>query len=765
MKNLLLFTAFLLVFTCGKLSAQYNQKLYNKLTEDLDRSRSNAQKIKALLALGDYHVEQSYMAGYLKSIDTAFVYAKKSEDMAIAIKSKTYLADTYLLYSKAYNYISDYKNSIDFANKAIAVFNDAKDDKGVCRANRTLFRALRYLDNRPDLTKLTGDNVKLAFKTKDNYLIGMAYEDLALANIYGTGDETRVLEPFNLSLKYYKAAGKYDLQHIYSLQAGIYCYFSEQEKAMKCTIEAIRLANKFNDTSYDMIALYGNAGRTYKDIERYDIAEKYYTKAYAIANRYIDPEASLNIAVNLKDVLKYVGQKNRELAIVKDIEKLYPLCSPSGQLTAFATLIMHYLNSNDFKTAKKYYEKTEPLIPYAEGDSAAAASITPALTNYYYITGQYKLSQKYIDLYNSSVTDAAIHSRPFVNTVQFLLDSVQGKYLMAIKDLQVVQAYEDSMFNETKHRQINELEIKHSVEQNKKDNLLLKKKAELQQSQLSHTELIRNISFTGILLLAIIVFLVYRKYFITQRLRKVISSKNAKLEILLTEKENLLEEKEWLLEEKEWLLKEIHHRVKNNLQVVMSLLNTQSYFLNDAAAKEAIKNSQHRIHSMSLIHKKLYQSDSIVSVNMADYFWELIEYYKIAFDTDNCIKFDLNIEPVELDSAQAVPIGLILNEAINNALKHAFPHGKGTIAIHVETLPDNRIKLVIEDNGVGFAGDIATFSFSSLGMKLIKGFCGELSADLSFTNHSGLGIIIIFTNNMKTPENTHAAATEEQLTA
>src|SRR5690606_36744203 len=128
----------------------------------------------------------------------------------------------------------------------------------------------------------------------------------------------------------------------------------------------------------------------------------------------------------------------------------------------------------------------------------------------------------------------------------------------------------------------------------------------------------------------------YRNY----RNKQKANSKLEQQQIVINDKNHALEH---LLNEKEWILKEIHHRVKNNLQIVMSLLNTQSDYLKDKSALTAIRDSQHRVHSMSLIHQKLYQSEDMTSIPMPAYITDLTEYLKDSFDTST-IHFDLTIE-------------------------------------------------------------------------------------------------------------------------
>src|SRR5262249_22759774 len=133
------------------------------------------------------------------------------------------------------------------------------------------------------------------------------------------------------------------------------------------------------------------------------------------------------------------------------------------------------------------------------------------------------------------------------------------------------------------------------------------------------------------------------------------------------------EQLQYLLKEKEWLVREIHHRVKNNLQIVMSLLNSQSAYIDNEPALTAIHDSQHRVQAMSLIHQKLYNSENLSSIEMSNYIRELAYNLRDSFNAGKHIRFNFNIESIEMDVSQAVPVGLILNEAITNSIKYAFP--------------------------------------------------------------------------------------------
>lgn len=728
---------------------QYNLKQYNRLTFQMKSAKTDDRRLELILAIGDYHVEQSYMEGYQKSMDTARTLAVDGMKLARKIKSPKAVAKVYLLLSKIYNYESNYSQSIAEAEKAIAIFTRQKDNAGLCYANRTLFRALRYLLDFKVTSVITTGNLSIARKTKSPLLLGIAYEDCAQNSLY-VNDDAAALVYINEAIKHYKAAGKQDLQQCYAIQALLYSTLNYQEKAFQSSNMAVTLAESLGDTSFDMAQVYNFAAKTYVQIERYETAKVLLRKALMVAKKYIDPQTIVNQALDLREMLDGSSDRKEHRDVLKIIEDNYSRCNVPLKQISLAHLTDYYASIKNYEKADKYFDSLK-AIPQEYNNKATAQAVTAALIRY----NIYKknISQAKLNLNRYKARSVKLVDKAFIYHMHFKIDSLQGNYLQAIKHYQLAGNYTDSIFNLTRNRQLTEMEVLYDVERRKKDNLLLSQKAKLQQARLDKVTYNKNLILGIAIFLGGIAILIIRQYRMIRRSRKQTTAKNKILEQLITEKENLLNEKEYLLEEKDWLLKEIHHRVKNNLQVVMSLLNTQSYFLSDNSAKEAIRNSQHRIHSMSLIHKKLYQSDNIAQINMAVYFWELIEYYKIAFDTENRIRFELNVEPVELDSSLAVPVGLILNEAINNALKHAFPDNqKGIITIRLETLDDNNIVLCIKDNGIGIAGDITISNFSSLGMKLIRGFCGEINAALQLSGEGGLAITLKFCYNRNTIE-------------
>jgi two-component sensor histidine kinase len=207
-------------------------------------------------------------------------------------------------------------------------------------------------------------------------------------------------------------------------------------------------------------------------------------------------------------------------------------------------------------------------------------------------------------------------------------------------------------------------------------------------------------------------------------------------------------------DERDWLIKEIHHRVKNNLQIVLSLLNTQlSYLRNDEAIK-AIQNSQHRMYAISLVHQKLYQTSSVSNINMVVYIRELVEYLKDAYDVEGKVTFSFDLVPLDLDVNLALPLGLIINEAINNALKYAFPgETRGNLKIRLNSVKKDKYTFSIADDGIGLSHDYDLRPVNSFGKNLMAGLANQLGGTYEMKNNGGVEVIVEFNIANKTNHN------------
>jgi|GEM_PF-2348935 len=270
---------------------------------------------------------------------------------------------------------------------------------------------------------------------------------------------------------------------------------------------------------------------------------------------------------------------------------------------------------------------------------------------------------------------------------------------------------------------------------------LLKQENKIQESELQRAGLLRNMMIAGAIGLALILILTYSRY----RMKKKTSDKLALQREEIKQKNNSLEaligEKDKLLIEKEWLVKEVHHRVKNNLQMVISLLNSQSAYLASQDAVAAIRESQRRMHAMSLIHQRLYEKDESI-IDMKSYIEELASYLKDSFDCPN-VEFVLDLQSLTLDVSKAIPLGLILNEAITNSLKYAFPDFlPGHILITLKHVL-SEVELIIADDGVGIEAN-QTIHRKSLGMSLLKGLTTQIGGTYQIYTENGVEITVRF---------------------
>ncbi len=199
------------------------------------------------------------------------------------------------------------------------------------------------------------------------------------------------------------------------------------------------------------------------------------------------------------------------------------------------------------------------------------------------------------------------------------------------------------------------------------------------------------------------------------------------------------------LKEKDVLLKEIHHRVKNNLQIVSSLLSLQSRYIEDEGTVEMFKDSQSRIKSMALIHEKLYQTGDLTRIDLSEYVNELVSDLFRSYSVNTyLVKYNIESRSILLDINTAIPCGLIINELVTNSIKHAFPHDRaGEINIEVNCIDDNFL-LMVKDNGVGFPENLELENIKTLGLQLVTSLTKQLEGNIKLNRENGTGIRIEF---------------------
>ena len=203
------------------------------------------------------------------------------------------------------------------------------------------------------------------------------------------------------------------------------------------------------------------------------------------------------------------------------------------------------------------------------------------------------------------------------------------------------------------------------------------------------------------------------------------------------------------LAEKDVLLREVHHRVKNNMQIISSILRMQSRNIDDPKLQDVLQESQNRIRSMALIHENLYNHKSLANIKFSTYIKSLSGNIARTYANKNAtIQFDYQIDDAYLPMDIAIPCGLIINELISNSFKYAFRCRKeGVISIHFNALEGKEFELIVGDDGVGIPSDIDITKTKSLGMKILHKLVMQIDGDLQYDFNNGTKFRITFKNN------------------
>ena len=403
--------------------------------------------------------------------------------------------------------------------------------------------------------------------------------------------------------------------------------------------------------------------------------------------------------------------------------------------------------------AEKYMTKADQFIPYLDGKEIKAeylntkgilaekkGDMNKALTYYkrfqsiseeigfilYELESTANMAQTYylIENYDSALyfsqkvlQDAKNQSNiAFTRTAYQLISDIYEKtkdYESALQNFKLFFAFDDSVYNADAQVKLKEEQVRRDVEGIRTEKELVEANAALLKQQ-NNLYLIVGGVFLGILVLVSFLYLNLRKA------KSKIDSQNR---------------------ERETLLKEIHHRVKNNLQIISSILNIQSRKLEDDSARSAVKEGRSRIKTMSLIHEKLYSTSELSVINMKEYIHELSEFLVKTYRPDNNISREIETEEIVLDIDQAIPVGLILNELISNSLKYAFDSKGGSLKIRM-LKKFEQLHLEVSDNGIGLPENFN--DIKSMGMRLVNSLTEQIEGVLDIKTHPGTSFIIRF---------------------
>jgi two-component sensor histidine kinase len=539
------------------------------------------------------------------------------------------------------------------------------------------------------------------------------------------------LVALNNALVAYKKVHFPKLQFAYDLMGTVYMQKSQYREALRYGLLAEKTALALKDTSVLLCTIYCRLGSTYFLINEVGQAHIFFAKALKIAEKFHDTPAIRISMQSLFAVLATERKYPEALALLQETVKKYPSANTEEIIMFNANFIRSYSGMKNYKMAEHYANILLKNGLLSEGGSTMAYALSEMI-EYFIRSGQYARAAKYTGLLKStSVKFSRKRAEYKAYLFMFKTDSAQKKYLSAIENYRHYNFLKDSLYDLEKTKQVEELKIKYESDQKEQNITALEKNNSLQQENVKRADSIRNISISGAVVLLIFIILLYKSYRLNMAKNSAINLKNEALNRLVTDKE--------------WLLKEIHHRVKNNLQIVTGLLQRQSAYIDNDEALAAIQNSENRMHAIALIHQKLYQSESLDLISMPEYIEEMIQHLKDSCALENRIVFEKHLAAISLDVAQAVPLGLILNEAITNAIKYAYKADENGI-IYI-TLVNNEGKLnqlTIADDGPGLPEGFDLNKVDSLGINLIRGLSKQLGGSVAFSSEQGCTINIIF---------------------
>ncbi|WP_167855325.1 sensor histidine kinase [Hymenobacter wooponensis] len=520
---------------------------------------------------------------------------------------------------------------------------------------------------------------------------------------------------------------------------------------------AIRRAKVTQDTA-ELGEFYTRVGLTYYELNELAKVDEYLRLSLQQAIGRHDQKYARYLAVQIVRNMVVMGRPKQALALMLQVQRRFPPQTTADSVYLATGFLRCYIATKQFKLAAQSCQSLRRQVEELPATYANRIEVYLGIGRFFVATHQYNKAREYLQqtvLLSKNAGYKTILESSYL--LLFKADSAQGLATAAIANYQHYKTMHDSIFNERNSKQIAGLQIQYDTKEKEQSIALLTKQSLLQQMTIRQRGFQRNVFLGGTLLMASLLGLGYNRFRLKQRSNQLLEAqqaeihrKNAALEQVLGEKDQLLEERQELLVEKDWMLKEIHHRVKNNLQVVSSLLSTQSRHLHDPQAVAAIRESQNRVQVMALLHQKLYQADHLGRVNLADYAREIVNYLVESFDRQRSVQVQLELAPIELETTVATPLGLILNEAVTNALKHAFPPPRrGTLTVSLVSLGPQQYQLIITDDGVGLPQGFDLTRSRSLGMVIIKGLSRQLDGQLAVSTAQGACLSLQFDTSKK----------------
>jgi two-component sensor histidine kinase len=547
-------------------------------------------------------------------------------------------------------------------------------------------------------------------------------------------------------LSLYQRSGYRPIHYTLDLLGATSMRLGDFQKAIKYSLATIQSAKSTQDTT-SLGFFYGRAGDVYGWCHQLEKGIYYYQLALRHAELNHDNPLILDASYGIVNDLFLLNKPKQALAFLLQRLKTHPPQNDIDRLFLAEGLTKCYLGTKQYEQAGQTCAQMITLLKtnVIKGNYSFQMQMYRTIGNYYLATHGY--SKAKLALTEELIAAKHVNNRPHIATVYlslFQADSAQGHLLAAISYYKRFKNLTDSILTASTRKQLAVLQLQKESEKREQSIAMLTKQTQVQQANLGRQQTQRNAILASAILLSLLLGVSYNRYLIKQRSNQLLETKQLEIDQKNQTLEQVLEEKDGLLVEKEWMLKEIHHRVKNNLQIVNELLDSQVDYLRDSQTLGIVRESQNRIQAMALIHQKLYQSQSLSRVNMQEYIREIVEHLVLSFDRQDSVRTCLEVSAIELDVSVATPLGLIINEAVTNSLKYAFPGGRtGTLTISLAQ-GAGRYHLLLADDGIGLPSGMDITKSRTMGLVMIRGLSEQLNATLTFEPGAGTRISLDF---------------------
>jgi two-component system, sensor histidine kinase PdtaS len=517
---------------------------------------------------------------------------------------------------------------------------------------------------------------------------------------------------YEQAMMHYKAVADTTYKsHLLPNVAILYKDLGMYERALDISFEAIgQLEKKGN--SRELASCYNTIASVYAKTKDLESALEFHKKALAVRK-------SLGLTKSVSHSYNNIGEVFSTLKMydsaIANLERSIMLKRAGDDKKGIAVTLNNlgkvYLLQKKFKDAERTF--LEVLASeHLKEDRVGLATTQINMSEVYADMGLYVKAEYYLDKAERSLRDiGSLEPLAEALKLRVRLLTARNRFGEAVKVLQELQVIRDSLIAFEKIESLMAVQVRYETDKKQEEISRLNERDQATQVQLDSQQrwIISLLIAAGlVLLLAGLVFMLFR------------TARKGKAKV-------------------ETLLKELHHRVKNNLQMLSSLLILQSQELKDEKAVEAVKTSEGRVNAMALIHKKLYNTDKNREVNIKEYITELVQYLVQSYGfASRDLKLDLEIEAIQVDVDKAIPLGLIINELVTNAFKYAFADQQFPYLKINLTVQHHVLVLHLKDNGNGIPPEDSKVS-ESFGMRMVNALTRDLKGTLSISQNNGTG--------------------------